>query len=150
MSERFMTDVDVRDAFHQAAKVPELEYELQELRAFKEQINGIATAIMSESCDASERHCTCVPVLRNRVSELEREIERRKDERLKLAIEFGKSVEDRFAKDREIIELRERLAALIAAGQAIIDDDDNHCKSGHLATMQEAINAAQSAQEDAT
>lgn len=42
----------------------------KELRAWKQQVEDAIKAAMDETCDANERHCTCVPLLRSEVRRL--------------------------------------------------------------------------------
>ncbi len=50
--------------------------ELRRLRAFKAEIDEAVKGSMDERCDAYERHCTCVAVLRNEVRRLRAMIRR--------------------------------------------------------------------------
>ena len=52
-------------------QICELEAEVRELRAYKAGIEATFRRVMDEKCPADEVHCTCVPILRNRIRELE-------------------------------------------------------------------------------
>ncbi len=60
----------LRDARH-ASYLQECLDTIEELNAWKEDMEDSTRAAMSERCDASERHCTCVPLLRAEVKRLQ-------------------------------------------------------------------------------
>ena len=49
----------------------QLQVENEQLRAYKADIENATTGAMDESCDANERHCTCVPLLRAEINRLQ-------------------------------------------------------------------------------
>ena len=51
-------------------RIAELEGEVARMQGQLDQIADATTAAMDERCDASERHCTCVPLLRVKVEGL--------------------------------------------------------------------------------
>ena len=46
--------------------------ELKRLREWKTDVEDSIKAAMDETCDANERHCTCVPLLRREVKRLQK------------------------------------------------------------------------------
>lgn len=52
----------------------QLERELAQANEWLKDVRDSWKAAMDERCDANEQHCTCVPALRLRVRELEREL----------------------------------------------------------------------------
>ena len=53
---------------------------VEELEAYKADIENSTKMALDESCTADEKHCTCVPLLRKRVAELEAVVERIRDQ----------------------------------------------------------------------
>lgn len=52
----------------------ELELRIKELEEYKADIEEETRMVMSEKCADDEVHCTCVPVLRQKIAELEKEV----------------------------------------------------------------------------
>ena len=62
-------------------KESEPQSELESLRTYKEDMENAIKGAMDEKCDLYEMHCTCVPVLRARIRQLELELNRQANQR---------------------------------------------------------------------
>jgi hypothetical protein len=65
----FLPDTEAIDEL--LDEVNALQARVAELEEWKRDVEDATNASMDERCDMSERHCTCVPLLRTRVRELE-------------------------------------------------------------------------------
>ena len=61
------------------AKIEKLTARIEELEAATESENEAFRRIMAEECPTDERHCTCVPLLRSRITELEHVNDRQRE-----------------------------------------------------------------------
>ena len=52
-------------------RLNEMHAELKRLREWKTDVEDSTRASMDETCDANERHCTCVPLLRRELKRLQ-------------------------------------------------------------------------------
>ncbi len=59
----------IHDLQYQSTRLME---ENEELKHFKESFEDKFKFIMDEECDSVERHCTCVPFLREKINELQK------------------------------------------------------------------------------
>ncbi|MHC4264348.1 MAG: hypothetical protein ACYSUK_00225 [Planctomycetota bacterium] len=64
--------VNARDAAiaHLQAEIERLQADNEHLRTKLDDIKNATKASMDETCDLSERHCTCVPLLRREIKHL--------------------------------------------------------------------------------
>ena len=127
----------------------ELRSELEQLRNYKAQMDEAMKFIMDEQCSASEKHCTCVPVLRQRVKELE--LVRQAAERVhaRLANHSNKAG----SREIDLVNQRELGDALFPGpfpdpDPDVIDACIEACKQGNTRTIDEIIEELRAAGAD--